>query len=614
MSQTRSSGRVLGGALLLGWLLAVAGWGTAAEATEAAAKAASGTPPAAPRMLFEEIGQAAGVRFIHSTRKFGRRHKAEVLEMFTDGGSAAAVGDFDNDGWDDIFVVDSGEGKPHHLMRNNGLDEQGRLSFTDVAVQAGVSGGNDADSICADALWLDYDNDGWRDLLVARFGTPLLYRNLGPGKDGVPRFTEVSAATGLTEFGNTIAVITFDADNDGWLDLLLGNYFQPRNLLALDTPNVMPNNLDYADNGGGVTFWRNVAGPDSSRRFINQTEPAGFSHHTGWSLDLGSGDLDNDGDQDVYIAGDYGTDRLFMNLGDGRFEDVTEEAVGFDTRKGMNVDMGDYNRDGYLDIYVTNITDEYMRECNMLWSNNGDGTFLDLSKETGTCDTDWGWAAKWGDFDNDGWEDIYAVDGLRSRSETNYIPVLLEMIITPNIDFSDINSYPEIGDMTWSGYQKQRMFRNLGDGTFKEIGAQSDMDNDLDGRGLGMGDFDNDGLLDLYQTNANQPALLHRNITENAGGWVEIKLIGTKSNRDAIGTRVLITADGETFLREVNGGNAYSSQSTTRLHFGLGRAKRITKVEIRWPSGLVETLAAKAGQSAIPLAEITQIKEGSTSH
>jgi hypothetical protein len=565
----------------------------------------AGVAPGGAQLKFEEIGARAGVRFVHATRKFTGKHKAQVLQMFTDGGAAVAVGDYNNDGFDDLFVVDSDTGKPNHLMHNNG-----DLTFTDVAQIAGVAGGNEAQSVCADALWFDYNNDGWLDLLVARFGTPILYRNEGAGADGHYRFTDVSQAVGLTKFGNTVAVIAFDADNDGWLDLLLGNYFQPVNLLDLQTPHILPNNLDYADNGGGVTFWRNVPLAHGARGFVEMTAAAGFAHHTGWTLDLGHADLNNDGWQDVYIAGDYGTDRLFFNKGDGTgtFVEVTETAIGYDTRKGMNVDMGDYNRDGWLDIYVTNITDEYMKECNMLWHNNGDGTFIDLSRETGTCDTDWGWAAKFADFDNDGWEDLFAVNGLRSAGEQNYIPVLLEMLLKPGVDFSDINSYPDIGNMTWSGYQKKRLFRNMTDGTFQEVAAAAGVDTDLDGRGIGVGDFNNDGMLDFYQTNANQPALLFRGRPENPGNWVELKLMGTKSNRDAIGARVILTAGGNAYLREVNGGNGYAGQSTTRLHFGIGAASRVDRVEIRWPSGLVQNLSAS--HVAALLNKLTSIREG----
>lgn len=583
-------------------LAGILAWATPLPATEPGAEK--------PRIVFEEIGAKAGLRFVHSTRKFTGRPKAQVLEIFTDGGAASAVGDFDGDGDDDLFVIDSDTGKPNHLMRNDG-----DLTFTEVTAQAGVGGGNEALAIVADAVWLDYDNDGRLDLLVGRFGTPILYQNVGAekdatGKDDIPSFKDVSTEVGLVEFGNTIAMIAFDADEDGFLDLLFANYFQPLNLLDLKTPHVLPNNLDYATNGGGARFWRNVALPNGRRGFVEETKKAGFSHHSGWSLDVGHADVNDDGHQDVYVAGDYGTDRLFFGKGDGTFKEVTETAIGLDTKKGMNVDVGDYDRNGALDVYVTNITDEYMKECNMLWHNNGDGTFIDLAKETGTCDTDWGWAAKWVDFDNDGWEDLLATNGLRSRGKDNYIPVLVEMIITPGVDFTDLNNYPDIGDMSWSGYQKNRLFHNLGDGTFKEMAGEAGIDNNLDGRGLAVADFDDDGRMDVYQTNASQPALLYHNRSTATGHWVELVLEGTKSNRQAIGARVALMAGGESWVREINGGNAYASQSTTRLHFGLGSVSKIDTVEIRWPSGKVEKLESKDGRPPIPIDALSKVREG----
>ncbi|HMB52771.1 MAG TPA: CRTAC1 family protein [Thermoanaerobaculia bacterium] len=569
-----------------------------------------------PPIRFEEIGEAAGARYVHTTRSFGERPKAEVLEMFTDGGAAVAVGDFDGDGWDDLFLTESGAGRPQHLLRNV-TGERGEIAFEEVTEAAGVAGGNEGDAIVGDAVWLDYDNDGRLDLLVVRFGTPLLYRNVG-GEASDVRFEDVSAATGLAgTFNNSLAAITFDHDGDGWLDLLLGHYFPRHNLMQLETPHVLPNNLDEADNGGGLSLWKNVAGEDGARRFVEVTEEAGLAHHTGWSLDLGHADLDNDGDQDVYVAGDYGTDRLFRNDGDGTFTDVTEEAIGFDTRKGMNVDMGDYDRDGWLDVFVTNITDEYMRECNMLWHNNGDGTFLDLSRETGTCDSDWGWAGKFADLDNDGWEDIFTVNGLRSAGEENYIPVLLETIITPGIDFSDLHSYPDIGDRTWSGYQPQRLFRNLGDGTFTDVAAAAGVDNELDGRGIGVLDLDRDGRLDLVQTNARQPSLVFHNVSAATGHWVGLRLTGGEgSNRNAIGARVTLTAGGESWIREVDGGNGYASQSSLVVHVGLGEVAHVDAVEIRWPSGKVDRWAASIDEAtgdatpALPIDTLSHVTEG----
>ncbi|MBI3940604.1 MAG: CRTAC1 family protein [Acidobacteria bacterium] len=549
---------------------------------------AQSEPGRPARLRFEEISQKAGVSHVHHIRTF-KGKKGDVLGMFTSGGASVAVTDYDGDGWDDFFLTDSQEGEANRLYRN-----RGNGTFADVTQSAGVGGGNDARSIVADALWFDYDNDGRADLLVVRFGTPLLYHNQGGGN-----FKDVSATSGLNKFGNTVAAIAFDYDRDGYLDLMLGNYFKSENLLDLKTPHVLPNDLDNAVNGGGVTLWRG----DGHGRFTEVTEKAGFARHSGWTLDIGHGDFDNDGLQDVYLACDYGTDRIFFNNGDGSFRETTEKALGYDTKKGMNAEAADYDNDGWLDIYVTNITDEYMKECNMLWHNNHDGTFTDLSKETGTCDTLWGWGAKFGDFDNDAWQDLFAVNGLRSAGKDNFIPVLVNMIITPGIDFTDINNWPDIGDMSWSGFQKKKLFLNLGADTFKEMSADAGVDNDLDGRGVALADFDNDGLLDIFQTNANQRVLLYHNQSPNPGRWVGLKLVGTKSNRDAIGTRVTLRAGNRSLIREVSGGNGYSAQSSTRLHFGLGAADRIESLEIRWPSGLVQKLD-------VPLDRISYIKEG----
>jgi hypothetical protein len=570
--------------------LALAGISAALVATAASTP---GRAAQSASITFDQIAAKAGVEFTHRTRVF-KGTSGDVLRMFTSGGAAVAVGDFDNDGFDDMFITDSAEGATSRLFRNNG-----NMTFTDVTAKAGVGGGNDPLSIVADAMWFDYDNDGWRDLLVARFGTPILYHN---EKNGT--FKDVSASTGLNKFGNTIAVMAFDYDNDGRLDLMFGNYFKPQNLLDLATieknPHVLPNDLDNAVNGGGVTLWH-AAG---AGRWEEVTDKAGFGKHTGWTLDLGHGDFNNDGLQDVYLACDYGTDRIFFNNGDGTFRDTTEKSLGIDTKKGMNVDVGDYDNDGWLDVYVTNITDEYMKECNMLWHNNHDGTFTDVSRETGTCETLWGWAAKFGDYDNDGLLDIFVVNGLRSAGPDNYIPVLVDLITKPGVDFTDVRGWPNIGTMTWSGYQKKKFFRNIDGNSFKEISAAAGVDNDKDGRGIGVGDFDNDGRLDFYQANADQPSLFYRNTTTGAGHWLGLKLVGAKSNRDAIGARVTVKAGTRTLIREVDGGNGYAGQSTQRLHFGLGAATAVTSIEVKWPSGRVQTITA-------PLDKVTTVQEPS---
>jgi hypothetical protein len=539
-------------------------------------------------LRFEDITSKAGINIRHHTRTYQGKH-ADVLRMFTAGGAAVAVGDYDNDGYEDLFITDSENGRPNHLFHNN---RDG--TFTDVALEAGVAGGNDASNIVSDAIWFDYDNDGLPDLLIARFGTPILYHNEGHG-----RFRDVTANSGLNKFGNTIAVITFDYDNDGNLDLLFGNYFRAVNLLDLKDPHVLPNNLDGAMNGGGVTLWHNTG----RGTFEDVTEKAGLGKVTGWTLDVGHGDFNNDGLQDIYLACDFGTDHVFMNNGDGTFREVTEKATGWDTKKGMNVDVADYNNDGWLDIYVTNIYDDYMKECAMLWQNMGDGTFTDVSVEVGVCDTGWGWAAKFADFDNDGWQDLFVVNGLRSAGPENYLPVLLPMLTTPGVDFSDVNNWPDIGNRSWSGFQKKRFFHNLGDATFREIAAEAGVNNDRDGRGLAVVDLDNDGRLDLVQTNADQAPIMYHNVSQKVGNWIELKLIGTKSNRDGIGARVQLQAGGLTQIRELDGGNGYAGESSRRIHFGIGAAAKIDRLQIRWPSGLVE-------QVNVPLNAVSYVQEG----
>jgi hypothetical protein len=527
--------------------------------------------------------------------------------MFTSGGAAVAVGDYDGDGRDDLFLTDSAEGSQSHLLHNEGPGADGAPRFRDVTAEAGVGGGNDAGSIVSDALFFDADGDGREDLVVARFGKPLLYRNLGGG-----RFRDETAGSGLDSFANSLAVIAFDYDRDGKVDLLFGNYFAPVDLLGGKVRTVLPDNLDQASNGGGVTLWRNLgAGTSGAKgsggwvRFADVTVAAGLAGHHGWTLDVGHADLDDDGWEDLYLACDYGTDRIFWNQRDGTFVDGTATAVGIDTRKGMNVDVADYDRDGRLDVYVTNITDEYMKECNMLWHNDGPGpqggrpTFTDLSRETGTCNTLWGWGAKFGDFDDDGWPDLFAADGLRSAGPADYIPVVVEMIVRPGVDFRDLASWPPIGDRSWSGYQKKKLFHNRGGSAFAEVAAAAGVDNDRDGRGVAVADFDGDGRLDLVQTSARQESLLYWNRTRTANHWVTLRLVGANGNTDAIGARVTLKTGGLTQVAEVDGGNGYAGSSSRALHFGLGAASTIDALEIRWPDGRVETASAAVDHTTV---------------
>jgi hypothetical protein len=531
---------------------------------------------------FEDVTARAGVAAKHTNRAFHNPY-AEIMAGYTALGAAAAVADFDGDGFEDLFVTDSAETGKNHLYRNNG-----NFTFTDVAEKAGVAAGNDAANASADALWLDYDNDGRPDLFVVRFGQSQLFHNEGNG-----RFRDVTREAGLAgHSANSITAVAFDYDRDGDLDLFVGDYFQPVNIFKPQTPRFFPESFETANNGGGLTLWRN----DGKGRFTDATREAGIAL-SGWTLDLGHADADNDGDEDLYVACDFGTDRFLLNNGDGTFRDATKETVGIDTKKGMNADWGDYDNDGWLDIYVTNITDDYMREGNFLWRNNGLNeagqlTFSDVSRETGTYDTGWGWGAKFFDYDDDGWLDLYVVNGWVSAGAESYVPDIFQMVTRPNIDFADARNWPPMGNKSLSGYQKKRLFHNQG-GLFKDEAPRHGLDSTRDGRGIAVADFDNDGRLDLFVANANAEPYLYRNLSGKAGPtgphWVGFLLAGRKSNRDAVGAQLRATAGGRTQLRFVDGGNGFAGQSSRRVHFGLAGAAAVDSLEVRWPSGARQT-------------------------
>ncbi|MGH8070359.1 MAG: CRTAC1 family protein [Candidatus Entotheonellia bacterium] len=525
---------------------------------------------------FEEVAERAGVRHTHTNRAFKNAY-AHIMKGYTALGAAVAVGDYDGDGFEDFFATDSQDHGKNLLYRNNG-----DFTFTEVGEAAGVAKGNDETNASADALWFDYNNDGRLDLLVVRFGHSQLFENVGDGT-----FKDVSAHAGLNrQYLNSIVAIAFDYDRDGYLDILLGNYFQPVNLFNPSTPHFFPESFETANNGGGVTLYRN----NGDGTFTDVTDKAGL-RFSGWTLDLGHADVDHDGDDDLYAAVDFGSDRFFVNNGDGTFTDRTEKAIGIDTKKGMNADWGDFNNDGLFDVYVTNITDEYMREGNFLWKNNGDLTFTDVARETGTYDTGWGWAGKFFDYDNDGWQDLYVVNGWVSAGEENYVVDVFKLITSPNVDLSDARNWPPMGNKTLSGYQEKCLFHNQEGTLFQNEAARHGLNSKLDGRGIAVADFDNDGRQDLLVSNASARPLLYRNIQPTGNHWVQFTLKGAQANPFAVGARLWVTAGGQTQVGFVNGGNGFASQSSLRVHFGLGQAMQIERLEVAWPSGAWQMFA-----------------------
>ena len=548
--------------------------------------------PAPAQKLFAESSKSAGISFTHYPPVFDQKI-SHVNALWANFLAAAAVGDFNGDGLDDIFLVSSRNGVDNALYEN-----KGGFKFVNVTQRAGLTNFNSTGTVASGALWFDYDNDGWIDLLILRLGHNLLFRNNHDGS-----FSDVTSSSHLGDKRqNAISAIAFDYDRDGYQDVLVGGFFADDvDLFKLSTTRILPKHGFTADNGGTKTLYHN----NGDGTFTDVTAKAGIND-TGFTTALGHGDYDNDNWPDFYIANDFGPDKLYRNQGDGTFADVTTKIMELDDRKGMNVDFGDYNNDGNLDIYVTNITEPWFRECNMLWLNWDGEVLVDVSQETGTCDTGWGWGAKFIDFDNDGRLDIYVANGFISAGNENYADVVDRwqepLRKGQTMDFADALIWPAIGNKTFAGYEHNRLFRNQGDHVFEDVAPEAGVDSIFDGRGVAVADFDNDGAMDILVTNQNQMPLLYHNLAGRKNNWVEMKLKGA-GNRSAVGARVKLISGGESQMREINCGNGYQSQSSLTVHFGLNQTKNIDLIEIRWPSGRKQQLRNVAPNQLLEIKE-----------
>lgn len=464
-------------------------------------------------------------------------------------GPGIAVNDYDADG-DLDFYVSNGLGFPNLLFRNRG---DGTVEGLD-SPQSGGSLREDGG-----VAFGDVDNDGDLDLYVASSQRNTLFLNRGDG-----RFADVTETAGVGDGRNARSVSFVDYDNDGLLDIFVSNY---------DIHSQV--NFDRNDNPGqGSVLYRN----NGDLTFTDVAEAAGIGK-TGLAFAQTFTDYDDDGDQDLVIVHDVGRFLLFRNDGDGRFTNVSGDAGLTDTGSWMCAASGDYDNDGDFDLFSTNVgpamamfvpryPGQISNPMHALYRNEGDGTFVDVAREAGVADAGFGWGCEFGDVDNDGWLDLYLV--------TNYF----FMGVGSQGGASLYGRLPDGG----VGGEDSFLFLNNGDGTFRNVTRAAGILNPFDARGATLADIDGDGFLDIFVVNERGPLQVYRN-QGNGNHWLKVRLVGTRSNRDAIGARVRIVAGGMEQVREVSGGSSYKSQPSFELEFGLGRHRRVDLVEAVFPSG-----------------------------
>ena len=535
--------------------------------------------PVSAEQIFVDVTESAGLTFVHTDGRSGVRLFNEFL------GSGGGFFDYDNDGDLDIYLVNgaiqtdnpkpSNPAQPNVLYRNNGDG-----TFTDITEETGVG----STAYGTGATVGDYDNDGDLDLYVTNFGEDQLYQNNGDGT-----FTDITtqAGVGNPQWGTSCAFA--DVNNDGHLDLYVANYaiYTPENDIRCEERGIHVYCGPHAYPAVHDTFYKN----NGDGRFIdvsNLFQPSDL--HPQHGLGVTFGDYDTDGDIDLYVANDQDPNFLFQNDGNGNFLEVAlisgvcyndmgkEEA-------GMGTDFGDYDNDGRLDLTVSN----YQTETNTVYRNH-DGTFFtDNTITSGIAEVTHGylgWGIRFFDYDNDGHQDIFVANGHLMDN----INVLEKHV-----------SYP----------QKNLLFRNIGDGTFVNVTSETDgLALKKVSRGAAIGDYDNDGDLDILVTNCNQRPDLLQNAVGTQNNWIQIQVVGQSSNRSGIGTRIKVVTGTHVQYREVQSGGSYLSFHDLRAHFGVGKAEQIEHLEIRWTSGHVdrETLLpvnrrfiAVEGQKIVPI-------------
>jgi len=522
-------------------------------------------------VVFVDITKQAGLdKFRHRS---GTSGKATILET---PGSGVAFLDYDNDGWLDIYLLNGStfaalkgkEPAPQAMLLHNNHDG----TFTDVTAKAGVANERWGFGVAVG----DYDNDGWPDIYVANYGKNRLYHN---NHDGT--FTDVADKAGVTLGGWSAGPTWGDYDHDGLLDLFVPGYvkFDADHPPVLGQPGLSLSSCQFR----GLTV---MCGPrgllgESDHLFHNNgdgtftdvSKSAGVADPQGYyGLASVFVDVDDDGWVDLAVANDSVPRFLYHNLHNGTFEDVgylsgfalTNEGMA---QASMGIAVGDYNRDGKVDFFITTFSDDYKT----LFRNDGDNNFSDVTYRAGLGGPTipfLGWGAAFLDFDNDGLLDIFVANGH----------------VYPSVDQRDWGT-------TWA--QRPQLFRNLDGTKFQEVlpATGSGLADVISARGAAFGDLFNDGHIDVVLNDMDSAPTLLRNVVRNSNHWLTFKLVGgPKSPRDAIGAKVFVTAGGFRQRADVISGGSYGSSSDQRLHFGLRTATKVDKVEIDWPSGKKEEI------------------------
>ncbi len=536
-------------------------------------------------IVFEDVSEKAG--FNKWTYKMGTPAKDYIIETK---GSGVGLIDYDNDGWLDIYIVngstvDALSGKetaPQAALFHNNHDG----TFTDVAAKAGVTNDRWGFGVAI----ADYDNDGWPDIFVSNFGKNRLYHNNHNGT-----FTDVAEKAGVT-LGNWSSGPTWgDYDGDGRLDLFVAGY------LHWDWNNPPAKGGEGGSTNSFCTFRgeptacgpRGLKGePDhlfhnnGDGTFTDVSEKAGVADKPGYyGLGAVFVDINNDGKPDLLVGNDSTPNYLYLNKGDGTFEDVSYASgyalneAGRETAS-MGIAVGDFQNNGMLDVFNTTFSDDYKP----LYRNEGDANFTDISYHVGLGEITvpfLSWGDAFFDYDNDGWKDLLMSDG---------------------------HVYPQADKYNWgtSWQQRPMLFHNLQGKSFENVPAVegSGLADVIAGRGMAIGDLFNDGKIDAVISVMDGHPVLLRNVSKDTNHWIELKLIGgPKSPRDAVGTTVYLTANGIKQREDVISGGSYLSSNDPRPHFGLGPATKIEDIEIHWPDGKVEHVPVPGIDRIVTLTE-----------